>query len=376
MMPGQLSVNDRVLLHLSKFATDAQPEEYPAESTQVGIAEGVGISRTHVPRAVKTLIRDGFVEERRGRVADKGRRMSVYTVTPEGFRKAESIWGMVRESVITVIREGGRTEMPGSSLEELVGRRQAVALISRMKDQTVELARGKRAPVRDLSRAPERTEFFGRREEMETLQAFVRSDARVMVVMGGSGFGTTSLVREFIHTQEPLDVLWLSLKDPGASNELESEIITFAGRIDPEVSDLDSAISMPDTILVFDGYYSVSEEIVELFSHMVAFDSLSKVIVIAREDTPAYSWFYQRKHVEAGEVHELRIRGLDEDNALKLLGNPNIEPDAFRRVYLMTRGQPRLLRLLRDGDAEGLKNASVFTAEEVRYLLFLKDKTE
>lgn len=65
---GQLSVNDRVLLHLSRFATDIQPEEQPAECTQAGIAFAVGISRTHVPRTVRGLIKDGLVEEITARV--------------------------------------------------------------------------------------------------------------------------------------------------------------------------------------------------------------------------------------------------------------------------------------------------------------------
>ena len=69
------------------------------------------------------------------------------------------------------------------------------------------------------------------------------------------------------------------------------------------------------------------------------------------------------------------MKGLDEDSARRLLGNPDIEPEAFRRVYLMTRGQPRLLQLLRDGMTEELKKESVFTAEEIRYLMFLRDKT-
>ncbi|MGB2825162.1 MAG: hypothetical protein WBC49_00800, partial [Thermoplasmata archaeon] len=80
-------------------------------------------------------------------------------------------------------------------------------------------------------------------------------------------------------------------------------------------------------------------------------------------------------HVESGAVREIKVRGLDEASAKKLLGNADIEAEAFRRVYLMTRGQPLLLKMLRDDDAEGLKKNSVYTAEEIRYLLFLKDKT-
>ena len=374
-MPGQLNVNDRVLLHLSVFATDTPPEEYPEESTQVGIAEGVGISRTHVPRAVKTLIREGFVEEYRSRVSDRERRMSVYAVTPEGFRKAERIWNEFRESTVTVIRNGRPTEMPGSALEELVGRRNAIGLVSRMRGEAVELEAARRAPVRNLPPALARNDFFGRREELEALNDFVSSDARVMVVIGGKGFGTTSLVLEFVSSQETADVSWLALTKSTTASDIEDYVVDFAARIDPEVNRLDGALALPTALFVFDDYHSIKDEVVELFSRFVDSEWRSKIIVVAREDTPAYSRFYQREEVQSGVVRELRVKGLDEDSARRLLGKPDIESEAFRRVLLMTRGQPMLLRLLRDGMTEELKRESVFTAEEIRYLMFLRDKT-
>ena len=374
-MPGQLSVNDRVLLHLSVFATDTPLEEYPEESTQVGIAEGVGISRTHVPRAVKTLIREGFVEEYRSRVSDRERRMSVYAVTPEGFRKAERIWNDFRESTVTVIRNGRPTEMPGSALEELVGRRNAIGLVSRMRGEAVELEAARRAPVRNLPPALARTDFYGRREELEALSDFVSSDAQVMVVIGGKGFGTTSLVLEFVSSQETADISWLALTKGTTANDIEDYVVDFAARIDPEVDRLGGALALPTALFVFDDYHSIKDEVVELFSRFVDSEWRSKIVVVAREDTPAYSRFYQREDVQSGVVRELRVKGLDEGSARRLLGKPDIEPEAFRRVLLMTRGQPMLLRLLRDGMTEELKRVSVFTAEEIRYLMFLRDKT-
>jgi len=374
-MPGQLSVNDRVLLHLSRFATDTPPEEYPAESTQVGIADGVGISRTHVPRAVKTLMREGMVEEFRGRVAGRDRRMSVYAVTSEGFRKAETIWEEARKSTIVVMQNGKLTEMKGVALEDAVGKRGAFGLLSQMRDGVVELSDRKRARIRDIDGAPPRGEFFGRAEEMSLLDSFLGSNARVMVVLSGQGFGATSLVREFVEAHDALDVLWRNVSGRTDTDDLESAIISFANETGHGVTDLESALSLPDMLLVFDDYHSVGEEVVEFFSEMVASLGETKIIVTAREDTPAYNWFYQKKHVESGIVWELRMRGIDEASAKKLLRNSNIEPEAFRRIYLMSRGQPRLLRLLRDGDIDGLKRTSVFTSEEIMYLMFLKDKT-
>ncbi|MCJ2533206.1 MAG: hypothetical protein LN411_04715 [Candidatus Thermoplasmatota archaeon] len=374
-MPGQLSVNERVLLHLSRFATDTPPEEYSPESTQVGIAEGVGISRTHVPRAVKTLIKDGFVEELRGRVASRDRRMSVYAVTAEGFRKAAETWESVRKSQLSVMKVDGLVEMEGMALEKLLGRKHAIGLVSRMKDGVVELLERRRVPVRDLLRAPPLGTFHGREQELGALDGFLKSDTSVVVVSGNRGYGTTTLVRKFVEDHEEADVLWIPVREHITPQEIESSIVDFGKRVRPAVADLDSALSIPEMIVVLDGYHTVSEEVVELFAALVNASTESKLVVTAREDNPAYNWFYQKKHVESGVVREMRVRGLDEASAKQLLGNADIEAEAFRRVYLMTRGQPLLLRMLRDDDAEGLKKSSVFTAEEIRYLLFLKDKT-
>ncbi len=375
-MPGPLSVNERVLLHLSRFATDTPPEEYPPESTQVGIAEGVGISRTHVPRAVKTLIKDGFAEELRGRVANRDRRMSVYAVTPEGFRKAVDTWETVRRSQLSVMRVGGLVEMEGMALEELLGRKQAMSLVARMKDGVVELLERQRTPIRDLLRAPPLGTFHGREQELGALDEFLKSDTSVVVVSGSRGYGTTTLVRKFVQGHEEADVLWIPVREHITPQEIESSIVDFGKRCRPAVADLGSALSMPDMIVVLDGYRTVSEEVVEFFAALVNASTEAKLVVTAREDNPAYNWFYQKKHVESGAVREIRVRGLDEASSKTLLGNADIEAEAFRRVYLMTRGQPLLIRMLRDGDAEGLKKNSVYTAEEIRYLLFLKDKTD
>ena len=375
MMPGQLSVNERVLLHLSRFATDTPPEQYSPQSTQVGIADGVGISRTHVPRAVKTLLKDGQIEELRGRVANRDRRMSVYAVTPEGFRKAEEIWEGVRTSLLSINKDGGLEEMEGKALEEMVGRRQAMSLVSQMKDGVVELLDRRRAPVQDLLRAPPIGTFHGREQELDTLDAFLESDTSVAVVSGNRGYGTTTLVRKFVQDHEEADVLWIPVREHITPEEMESSIVDFGKRVRPAVADLASALSVPGMIVVFDGYHTVSEEVVEFFAALVNASADAKLVITAREDNPAYNWFYQKKHVESGAVREIRVRGLDEASTKKLLGNADIEAEAFRRVYLMTRGQPLLLRMLRDDDTEGLKKNSVYTAEEIRYLLFLKGKT-
>jgi DNA-binding MarR family transcriptional regulator len=374
--PGQLSVNDRVLLHISRFATDIQPEEYPPDCTQAGIAVAVGISRTHVPRAVKGLMKDGLVTELTARVRGHERRMSIYVVSPEGLAAAEKLWQAVQAQEFSVLKDETVVRMTGRRIEDLVGRKRALTAVSQMRDGVLTIDGRRRSPVRDLRDAPHIDKFYGRSEELERMDAFMDSDARVLVVLGNRGYGTTALVRKFVESQDEEDVLWMCLGEDSSAEDIESRLIGFGRKIDGELSDIKGVLGLDNALLVFDDYFSVPEEVVELFGWLVENADDAKVMISARQETPAYNWFYQRKHVDLGVVQELRIKGLDASSARKLLGNDKIEEDALRRIMMMTHGQPMVLRMLRENDEKSLRKNTLFTPEEIRYLLFLKDKTE
>ncbi len=372
--PGQLNVNDRVLLHLWRFATDMPPEEHPSDTTQAGIAHAVGISRTHVPRAVRALIKDGFVEELTTRVKGHERRMSIYRTTPEGLRKSEGIWREVLTTPFSVKKEDRTTTMTGAEIESLVGKKKAVAAISQMRDGMVEMEGARRSPIRMLDRAPEVSEFFDRDNELRMMEQFIESDSRALIVLGNRGYGTSALCSKFVEDQDESDILWIAMEESTTAESIERAVVDFGRRVSKDVSSLEGVLALGDAIIVFDDYFKVSDEIVEFFSDLMESEGDAKIIVTARQETPAYNWFYRKEHVDSGKVQELRVKGLDESAATRLLGNPSIEKDAIKRIMMITRGQPLVLRLLRDGDQEGLRKNTMFTAEEIGYLMFLKDK--
>jgi hypothetical protein len=158
-------------------------------------------------------------------------------------------------------------------------------------------------------------------------------------------------------------------------DKLQEKMLRFARRFLPDTTNPFEALRVADCVVVFDGYFSVQEDTVEFFASLIDNIEEAKVIITAREDTPAYNWFYHRRQVDSGKVQELRLRGLDQVGAQQMLGESDIEPDALRRIHMITRGQPMALKMLRDRDYDGLKKNTVFTSEEVRYLLFLRDKT-
>jgi DNA-binding Lrp family transcriptional regulator len=371
----QINVIDRVLLHLSRFATDSPPEEYPPETAQAGIAFAVGISRTHVPRAVKGLMKDGLIEELTARVKGHERRMNVYVVTQEGMRRADDFWKSAQWKMFSVMRDGNLTKMSGKDIEDLVGKRKAIAAISQMTDGIVVIDEHRRTPLRCLDEAPPPGEFLGRDTELKAMEAFIESDRRVFVVLGNRGYGATSLVRKFVEMRDDLDVLWITLSLRTTAEELQSKVVDFGRKVSKDVENLLDALGVETALYVIDDYFSVDDQVVELFSSMVDMVDGAKMIITARSEMPAYNWFYHKPQVDTGIVEELKISGLDLESAKKLLGSANIEPAALKRVLGMTRCQPLALKMLRDGDLEGMKKNTMFTAEEARYLLFLKDKT-
>ena len=374
--PGQLNVNDRVLLHLSRFATDMPPEEYPSETTQAGIAHAVGISRTHVPRAVKALVREGLAEEVTARVKGHERRMSVYSITSEGLRRSESLWKEQLASSFSVMKEGTKTSLTGAQIEELIGRKRAIAAVSQMREGLVEMEHSRRAPVRVLDDAPDVREFYDRDSELKAMEQFMESDSGVLVVLGNRGYGTSALCRKFLDDQEGSDALWINLDASATSKAIEERLLSFGRLVSKQVASPRDVLALNDAIIVFDDYFDVTDEVVEFFAGLVERAGEAKIVISARQETPAYNWFYQKAQVDAGVVRELRVKGLDEDSAKKLLGNPRLGKDALKRIMMLTRGQPMVLRLVRDGDQNALRKDTVFTAEEIGYLMFLKNKTD
>jgi DNA-binding MarR family transcriptional regulator len=370
----QINVIDRVLLHLSRFATESPPEEYPSESAQAGIAFAVGISRTHVPRAVKGLMKDGLIEELTARVKGHDRRMNVYVVTREGMRKADEFWRSAQGMLFSVMLEGNIAKMSGKEIEDLVGKRRTIAAISQMTDGIVVIDEHRRTPLRILDEAPSLGEFLGRDVELKAMDAFIESDRRVLVVLGNRGYGSTSLVRKFVETRDDLDVLWITLNVRSTVEELQLKVVSFGKRVSKDVEGLADALGVETALYVFDNYFSVDDQVVEFFSSMVETVDGAKMIMTARPEMPAYNWFYHKPQIDSGIVEELKIAGLDTESAKKLLGSANIEPDALKRVLGMTRCQPMALMMLREGDLEGMKKNTMFTAEEARYMLFLKEK--
>ncbi|MEM3341591.1 MAG: ATP-binding protein, partial [Thermoplasmata archaeon] len=88
---GLYSISELILLHLARFPFLEDNFSIPDELSQEGIALGVGIQRSHVPRYISKLILSGDIEERKGRLIISGRRKKVYVLTEKGIAEVKKL---------------------------------------------------------------------------------------------------------------------------------------------------------------------------------------------------------------------------------------------------------------------------------------------
>ena len=359
----RITAAERILLHLLPLWTARDPVR---GATQEGIAEGTGLRRSHVPRALKRLLADGHVEAREGRLRGRGRKVRLYTLTEAGIRRArELLAGLQSEEV----RFGDRTTSIGALAAEL--RISPAEIVAGLDDA------GRYRP-RQAALAVPGAELLERESELRSLMEWLQGPAAAAVVYGSRGMGKTALARAFLQVARRPSV-WVDVPPDDAAalrRDLAGSLELLGGRglLDRIAEDVASV----RPLIVLDGYGEVSEAVVDATASVlsaVAGVPGAKLLVLAQEATPSYCRFYGPAEVRKGVLTEVRLKGLSREATKRLLGNPAIADEALRQIHLLTKGCPLYLVLIRDGDAARLREVSRFTAAEVRLLLFSKGAT-
>lgn len=353
-----LTAAERVLLHLLPLwnAKGAVPE-----ATQEGISEGTGLRRSHVPRAVKRIVEDGSAEMREGRLRGRGRKVRVYALTEAGIRRArELLAGLESEEV----QFGDRRVAIGVLATEL--RVSPGEVVAALDDA------GVYRPRRVALTVPE-SDLIERDPDLAALLEWLKGSVPAFVVYGSRGMGKTALARAFVaNARRPATWVDVPPDDPRVlRGDLASSLRNLGGSGSPEAVERDVASLRP--LVVLDGYGEVSEGVVDAVSALlaaVAGSPGSKLLVLAAEATPSYCRFYGAAEVRKGTVRESRLKGLSPEGTRQLLGNAAIGAEALRQVYLLTKGCPLYLTLIREGNTARLREVSRFTPAEIRLLMF------
>ncbi|MGA1865982.1 MAG: hypothetical protein ACMUFK_00780 [Thermoplasmatota archaeon] len=256
-MSPTFTSSDRVLLHL--LMKGDRIDRTSGIADQDDIAANCGIGRTHVPRALRSLLSDGLVEESRGHVPGRVRRVKRYSLTTEGMTAAMALRAQANEVVIEWIDDQGRLEKAPcvdalrkindklgtfsmnripislflSSGGERIGWEEILALSSsilRKTSETLRIPEGWKPVIPpDLP-----SHFIERPSELSDLFELIQHHD-VCALAGDKGAGKTTLV-QILCGRFGLRALWLmrdgeqgSLIDPG---EFDMIVVVGAPMID------------------------------------------------------------------------------------------------------------------------------------------------
>lgn len=103
---GTLTTEERTLLHLLDHQLPENNWEAPMELTQAGISAAVHVQRKHVPRTLKRLEQQAFLNTTSRHVPGARQRRRVYSLTQGGRERAQSILNRIKS---TPVNSGGTT---------------------------------------------------------------------------------------------------------------------------------------------------------------------------------------------------------------------------------------------------------------------------
>ena len=103
---GTLTTEERTLLHLLDHQLPENNWEAPMELPQAGISAAVHVQRKHVPRTLKRLEQQAFLNTTSRHVPGARQRRRVYSLTQGGRERAQSILNRIKS---TPVNSGGTT---------------------------------------------------------------------------------------------------------------------------------------------------------------------------------------------------------------------------------------------------------------------------
>ncbi len=395
MRVEDLSVNERILIHLRDYSMDPVNEGAAMGQTQEGIGEAIGIRINHVPRATKKLLDDRYIEQELVHIGGLKRKRKAFYLTKTGMEMTDGFLSKLRKQKVLFRSTRGQEEL--IEVDKLIFKSRSATvskIIMSCFNEGVVLesslkGTGKYSFISNLDDLSEPEIFVDRETETGILFEKLDGDQKIIVVSGIKGIGKTALVWKILkYYEKKKNILWYTAHEwDTARNVIEafSDFYVRLGRNEMKkmlrmYKDLDIGQSAStfikdvqdsDSIIVIDNIFDLKKEVMQLL-HMVCEKSKNirgtKVILITRDKEGLMS------SPCLGDLggNDLVVKGLEHKWAMKMMADMGMEPDESERIYAMTQGHPLALKLVNSDEINKIIDTKGLTKEEVWVVRCLK----
>jgi tetratricopeptide (TPR) repeat protein/DNA-binding MarR family transcriptional regulator len=387
-----LSLNERLILHLSEMDKHKDDPEVPVGASQEGIAQRLGTGVHTVSRMLSSIVKEGLVSERLAHVRGAPKRRKAYSLTEMGMKVAQSLRTDIAGRKMVLEHDGKAQEM---SFEEAIRRIGSISGITPGFPEMVDLAiandvirmemfprqsAGKRCSPEFVERSqgrPKVENFFGRDAERKAiLERLDSPDTSTVLIWGMPGIGKSTLASKlFDELSGKRTMFWYSFRGWDTESSFLSALSDFlvsAGRSDtvtglkrgsspaemfmPLVNDL-SGCGM---VMFLDDIQKCSRQVTSLLSMVTEaarVSKSSKIVLLSRTIPGFFS-----NAVQGNILVELA--GLDRDSAWHMAQSMNAKDSV--RIVDESHGHPLLLSLMaRGGPGQSKGDVISFIEREV-----------
>jgi len=189
------TIEDRILLHLSRFRSHYLDRKVPEDISQKGIAETVDGSRSRVSRILRKMIKKDLIkEEKKYLKRTQNRKRKIYSLTVEGKKKAKDLRKKLKQKKIEIKTLDGKKKVKLSEMENYVKSENTLLdVLVKMNGEN----------ILDLTDQHEMKEpdFVNRRKELKKLKDTfenVKNDGcKAIFIAGQAGIGKSTMVDKF-----------------------------------------------------------------------------------------------------------------------------------------------------------------------------------
>lgn len=387
-----LTANEKILIHMKESSPLRDLMDAPYALTQHGISDSVGMRVNHVSRAMKTLSKDGYVEESTGRVKGEIRKRKVYSLTDRGATKAEELREELASKMVELRKDKVVKELTIKGVVEHLGGVPITAILRKVdSDGVIDISvRRKTKKLVTLSRGlPRSANFYGREGDMAVLEEWLSSRREsVLSLAGAKGIGKSSLAmnvyeqwtssmntfwftfQEWDTTDSFLEALSNFLKDMGRpelkdymNSAKKIDMWDVSGWIERGLGDDDNVLFLDEAVVMGKSMESLLNTLIESVGRA---ENTKMLITQDKRDIPNRRSFLTRELLV-----EIDLLGLDKKSCEKLLAK-KMDDSEFEKIYRLTEGNPLHITLIGSGRLEDLIDTKDYTPEELALLKYMK----